>query len=92
MFQPLGDRILLKKIVVEEKSPSGLILPNEKKEERYEVVSLGEGRRNNDGSHSQFSFVVGDIVTIEKFQIGEIKLDNQLFYITRADNIIGIYK
>ena len=91
MFQPLGDRVLVKRLKQEEKTQSGLILPNQKKEDKYQVVKLGEGRRDIQGNIHPYNFEIGDVVWIERFQVIEIDLD-ETYFVVRGDNITGILK
>lgn len=68
-IQPLGDRILVKLLPLEEKTSGGLILANSSKNSsnKGEVVAVGEGTTLQDGTVKPLSLEVGDIVL---FNIG----------------------
>ena len=68
-FRPLYDRVLLKRVEAETKTSSGLIIPDAAKEKpmEAEVVAIGNGRVNKDGSVREMSLSVGDRVIFRQF-------------------------
>lgn len=79
---PCGDRVVLKKIKHEEqKTPSGLLLPDSMpKQDRYEIVVGWHGGRGLDE---------GSIVYIDKYKAFEIKLGDETFYVVNDEDIIA---
>lgn len=91
-FQPLGNRVLLRRLEAEEKLKGGIILPDsaKKKQEQAEVVAVGTGKKDKSGKIIPMNVKVGDIVLMDKYSGQEIRLDDQDFVITRADDLIAI--
>ena len=91
-FRPLYDRILVKRVEAEEKTAGGLIVPGSAKEKprEAEVISVGAGRQNADGSVREVSLNVGDIVLFGKFTGDEIKLDGVEHIILREEDVLAV--
>ncbi len=91
-FQPLGNRVLLRRLEAEEKLKGGIILPDsaKKKQEQAEVVAIGPGKKDKSGKIIPINVKVGDIVLMDKYSGQEINLNDQDFVITRADDLIAI--
>ena len=91
MLQPLGDRILVKPLVSEDKTKSGIFIPDTAKEQRAEgeVVALGTGLK--EGKKYEFSVKVGDKVIFEKW-VEDIKLDGVEYKIMEESKVLGILK
>jgi chaperonin GroES len=91
-FKPQDDRILVKQFNPETKTASGIILPGESKDLAYrgEVIAIGAGVRNRDGSLRPINVNVGDTIIFGKFSYNEIKLDDEEFLVMREDDVIGI--
>lgn len=89
-IQPLGDRVLVKAIEVEEQVKGGIIIPDSAKEKptTAEVLALGNGKK--DGETYEFSVKVGDKVIISKYGGTQVKLDDVEYTILREDDILGI--
>ncbi|MEX0325549.1 MAG: co-chaperone GroES [Puniceicoccaceae bacterium] len=89
-IQPLGDRVLVKAIEVEEEVKGGIIIPDSAKEKptTAEVLALGNGKK--DGETYEFSVKVGDQVIISKYGGTQVKLDDVEYTILREDDILGI--
>jgi chaperonin GroES len=68
-FRPLYDRVLVKRVEAESKTPGGLIVPDSAKEKPREakVIAVGSGRSNADGSTRAVSVNVGDVILFGKF-------------------------
>ncbi|RUS94371.1 10 kDa chaperonin [Dulcicalothrix desertica PCC 7102] len=78
-LKPLGDRILVKISEAEEKTAGGIFLPDTAKEKQQvgEVVEVGSGKRNDDGSYQQLEVKVGDKVLYSKYGGTDIKLGSE---------------
>ncbi len=91
-FRPLHDRVLVKRIEAEEKTKSGLIIPDTAKEKPMEgeVISVGSGARQENGSITPLDVKAGDRILFGKWSGTEIKLDNQDFIVMKESDIMGI--
>jgi chaperonin GroES len=83
-FRPLGERALVKIVEREEKTASGIVLPDTAKEkpQTAEIVAVGEGE---DLKVSQ-----GDVIVFAKYSGTEISLDGEDYMILDADDILGV--
>jgi len=92
-LKPLGDRVIIKVLEKEEKTSSGIVLPDKAKEkpQEGEVVAVGPGKLLDDGSKSQMDVKVGDKVVYSKYAGTEIKIDDVEYLIVRQDDILGIF-
>ena len=91
-FEPLADRILVKRIAEEEKSPGGIIIPDAAKEKPAEgkIISVGAGKKLDDGKVRALDVKAGDHVLFGKYSGTEIKLEGVEHVILREDDILGI--
>ncbi len=89
-IQPLGDRVLVKPVDVEEEVKGGIIIPDSAKEKptTAEVLALGNGKK--DGETYEFSVKVGDQVIISKYGGTQVKYDDVEYTILREDDILGV--
>lgn len=90
-IKPLGDRVLVKPDVAEEKTASGIIIPDTAKEkpQRGTVVAVGGGKYEN-GTKIEMSVKEGDKVLYGKYSGTELSLDGDDFLIMRENDILGI--
>lgn len=91
-FRPLYDRILVKRVEAEEKTSSGLIIPDAAKEKPLEaqVVAVGAGRVTKDGKTRAMTVKVGDLVLFGKYTGDEVKLDGQEHIILREEDVLAV--
>ncbi len=91
-LKPLADRVLVRRLAAEEKLKGGIILPDtaKKKQEQAEVVALGEGKKNKEGTLIPMPVKMGDVILMEKYSGQEVTLDDEEYVILRADDIIAI--
>jgi chaperonin GroES len=91
-FRPLHDRVLVKRIEAEEKTKSGLIIPDTAKEKPMEgeVVSVGTGIRQENGTITPLDVKAGDRVLFGKWSGTEIKLENKDYIVMKESDIMGI--
>ncbi len=90
-IQPLGDRVVVKPQAAEEKTASGLFIPDTAKEkpQRGTIVAVGPGRVEN-GTKIDMTVKEGDTVLYGKYAGTEISLDNDDVLIMRESDILGI--
>lgn len=96
-FKPLGDRVLVKPIKVDETKSSGGIIISESMTNNQkvegEVIEVGTGIFSQSGEKIPMTVVVGDIVIYEKSQgNNEIKIDGEKYLIFNEHQLIGIKK
>ena len=93
-IQPLGDRILVKLLAEEEKSPGGIILPDTAKEKPQEgkVVAVGRGRLLEDGTIRPLELKVGDTVLFAKYSGTEVNHEDKEFLILREEDVLAVLK
>jgi chaperonin GroES len=90
-LQPLADRLVVKPIEKEEKTRSGIILPDTAKEkpQEGEVIAVGPGRITDDGKRIEMDVKVGDRVIYSKYGGSEIKIDDVEMIILRESDILA---
>lgn len=92
--QPLGDRVMVRRVEEEETQRGGIIIPDTAKEkpQQGEVVSVGTGRLNDKNERIPLDVKVGDRVLFGKYSGTEVKLDGEEFLMMREEDILGILK
>jgi len=90
-LQPLGDRVLVKPTEKEEKTKSGIYLPDTAKEkpQEGEILAVGPGKMTDDGKRIPMDLKVGDRVIYAKYGGTEIKIDNEEMMILRESDILA---
>ena len=90
---PLGDRVVLKQVVAEETTTSGIVLPGQTKEkpQQAEVVAVGPGGMV-DGKEVEMLVAVGDKVLYAKFAGTEVELDGENYLVVKQNDILAIIK
>lgn len=88
---PLGDRVVLKELVAEETTKSGIVLPGQAQEkpQQAEVVAVGPGGLV-DGKEVTMNVKVGDQVIYSKYSGTEVKLDGEQYIIVKQNDILAI--
>ncbi len=89
--RPIGDKIFIQPLKAEEKTKSGIILPDSAKEKpkQAKVLAVGEGKFV-DGTIKPLTVKVGDTVLIKEWGGDEIKLDGETYKIIDEEDILGI--
>ena len=88
---PLGDRVVIKQLVAEEKTKSGIILPDNAKEkpQEAEVIAVGPGGVI-DGKEVKMQVKVGQKVIYSKYAGTEVKLDDEEFIIVKQNDVLAV--
>ena len=88
---PLGDKVVLKQLVAEETTKSGIVLPGQAKEkpQQAEVVAVGPGGMV-DGKEITMQVKVGDQVIYSKYAGTEVKLGEEEYIIVKQNDIVAI--
>ena len=91
-FRPLGDRVLVKRVEEEAKTKGGIIIPDTAKEkpQEGEVMSVGEGARDDDGKRVPMDVKAGDRILFGKWSGTEVKLEGEDLIIMKESDILGI--
>ena len=91
-IRPLGEKILIKRLDAEEKTSSGIFLPESAKEkpQQAKVVSTGTGRPIEGGKRAEFQVKKGDTVLIGKWGGTEIKLDDEDYLVVSEEDILAV--
>ena len=87
---PLGDRVVLKKVIAEETTKSGIVLPGAEKEkpQMAEVVAVGPGGVV-DGNEVKMEVAIGDKVIYSKYAGTNVKLEDEEYIIVRQNDIVA---
>ncbi len=93
MLQPLGDRVVLKQLVAEETTKSGIVLPGQNKEkpQQAEVIAVGPGTVV-DGKEVKMEVAVGDQVIYSKYAGTEVKIEDEEYIIVKQSDVLAIVK
>ena len=88
---PLGDRVVLKQLVAEETTKSGIVLPGQNKEkpQQAEVIAVGPGGVV-DGKEIKMEVKVGDNVIFSKYSGTEVKIDEEEYIIVKQNDILAV--
>ena len=88
---PLGDRVVLKQLVAEETTKSGIVIPGQAKEkpQQAEVIAAGPGGVI-DGKEVTMQVKVGQKVIFSKYSGTEVKLDEEEYIIVRQNEILAV--
>ncbi|MBQ7766178.1 MAG: co-chaperone GroES [Lachnospiraceae bacterium] len=88
---PLGDRVVLKQLVAEETTKSGIVLPGQTKEkpQEAEVVAVGPGILP-DGKEIKMCVKAGDKVIYTKYAGTEVKMDGEEYILVKQSDILAI--
>lgn len=91
-LQPLHDRVVIRRIEAESKSPGGILIPDNAKEKpsQGEVIAVGPGARNEAGALVPLGVKVGDRVLFGKWSGTEAKIVGDDFLIMKEADIMGV--
>lgn len=90
--RPLDDRVLVQPNASEEKTASGIFLPESAKEKPMmgKVLATGPGKLNDDGSRTPLGVKKGDTVVYGKYAGTEIEVDGDDLIIIRESELLGV--
>ena len=91
-LKPLGDRLVVEPVEKEERTASGIILPETAKEKPQEgtVLAAGPGRTDDDGKRIPMDVKVGDMVLYAKYAGTEVKIDDKKLLILKESDVLAI--
>ncbi len=91
-FRPLHDRVLVRRIEVEEKTAGGIIIPDSAKEKpmQGEIIAVGSGLRSEDGKVTPLDVKAGDKVLFGKWSGTEVKIGSEDLLVMKESDIMGI--
>ena len=91
-FRPLHDRVLVRRIEAEEKTPGGIIIPDTAKEKPVEgeVLAVGAGARDENGRIVPLDVRVGDRVLVGKWAGTDVIIDGEDRLILKEADILGV--
>ncbi|MCD5325946.1 MULTISPECIES: co-chaperone GroES [Pontibacillus] len=92
MLKPLGDRIVIEVVQQEEKTASGIVLPDSAKEKPQEgkVVAVGSGRLADNGEKVALEVATGDHIIFSKFAGTEVSYEGTEYLILRENDILAV--
>ena len=93
MLKPLGDRIVIELIEAEEKTSSGIVLPDSAKEKPQEgkVVAAGTGRVLENGQRVDLEVKEGDRIIFSKYAGTEVKYEGNEYLILRESDVLSCH-
>jgi len=92
-IKPLADHILIEPLKQEEKTKSGILLPETAEKERPEqgkVIACGPGKKTDDGKLIPMEVKPGDVVLFTKYSPNEVKIDEKEYLIAKEEDILAI--
>lgn len=91
-IRPLQDRLIVERLEGEEKTASGLYIPDSAKEKPQQgrVIATGKGKVLEDGTVRPLDLRAGDRILFGKYSGTEIKLDGTEYLIMREDDVLGV--
>lgn len=91
-IKPLDDRVLIKPDKAEEKTKTGIYLPEAAKEKPMsgKIVALGPGKLTDDGNRAKMTIKKGDTVVFGKYAGTEVEIDGDQHMIVRENELLGV--
>ncbi|MGA7371517.1 MAG: co-chaperone GroES [Methyloceanibacter sp.] len=91
-FRPLHDRVVVRRIEEDERTPGGIIIPDTAKEkpQQGEVIAVGPGARDEKGQVQPLDVKAGDRVLFGKWSGSEVKIDGEELLIMKESDIMGV--
>ena len=91
-IRPLHDRVIVKRIEEERKTPGGIVIPDNaaEKPDQGEVLAIGKGKVMEDGKLRALDVKVGDRVLFGKYSGSSVKVDGDELLVMREEDIMGV--
>ena len=91
-IRPLHDRVIVKRIEEERKTPGGIVIPDNaaEKPDQGEVLAIGTGKVMDDGKVRALDVKVGDRVLFGKYSGSSVKVDGDELLVMREEDIMGV--
>lgn len=91
-LRPLHDRVIVKRLDNERKTASGIVIPDSaaEKPDQGEVLSVGPGKKTDDGKLLPIDLKVGDKVLFGKYSGQAVKVDGEELLVIREDEILAV--
>jgi chaperonin GroES len=91
-LKPLSDRVIVKQTEAEEKTKSGIYLPDAAKEKPTlgKVIAVGPGKVDEKGKRMTLSVKAGDTVYYGKYSGNEVEVDGTKYVILRETDLLGV--
>ena len=91
-LKPLGDRIVVKQVEAQEKTKSGIVLPDTAKEKPQEakVVAVGTGKLLDDGVVKALEVKSGDRILYGKYSGTEVRVEGEDYLILREEDVLAV--
>ncbi len=91
-LKPLADRVIVKQSDAEEKTASGILLPDSAKEKptKGKVISVGPGKLDDNGKRMEIGLKANDTVYYGKYSGTEIEVEGTKYVILRESDVLGV--
>ena len=91
-IRPLHDRVIVKRVEEETKTPGGIVLPGSAAEKPSQgvILAVGTGKHLENGDIRPLEVKVGDKVLFGKYSGNEVKIDGEELIVMREDDIMGV--
>ena len=91
-LRPLADRVIVKQSEAEEKTKSGILLPDTAKEKptKGKVIAVGPGKLDDKGKPMEIGLRAGDTVYYGKYSGTDVEVDGEKFVILRETDVLGV--
>ena len=91
-FRPLHDRVLVRRVEENAKTPGGIIIPDTAKEkpQQGEIIAVGAGVRDDEGRLTPLDVKVGDRILFGKWSGTEVTIDGEELLIMKESDVLGV--
>ena len=91
-IRPLHDRVLVRRVEDEKKTPGGIVIPDTAAEKpmQGEVIAVGNGKLQDNGELRALDVKAGDKILFGKYSGTEVKVDGEELIVMREDDIMGV--
>jgi chaperonin GroES len=91
-LRPLADRVIVRQSDAEEKTASGIVLPDAAREKptKGKVVAVGPGKLDDKGSRMEIGVRAGDTIYYGKYSGTEVQVEDEKYVILRESDILGV--